>query len=111
MNNKLNLEFLNNVKLVISGGVTIIFLTLAGYVIYTQFNEDSVGSVSNLKGNFFNMVSKFKDDNIYFSNINEIINTEIKNMASTKVPVCPENSKSQEICPIGTGKRPNPFAE
>lgn len=97
---KLNLDFLNNIKLVISGGVLIIILTLTGYVVYNQVNSDNTISGNNLQGDFFTMVKRFKDENIHFVNVSESINAAIQNMSPTNITVSP----------IGGGERPNPFA-
>lgn len=109
---KINFDFLNNVKLVISGGTLIILLMLTGYVVYTQVNDDSVVAGSGLQGEFFNMISQFKTDNIHFENANQTIKDATDDMNSTKNLICPADSSDPkgERCPLGAGERSDPFA-
>lgn len=109
---KINFDFLNDVKLVISGGTLIIFLTLTGYIVYTQVNnEDALGGAT-LDGQFFTLISKFKTENIRFENVNQTLKETTDDMNSTKNLVCPADSKSPigETCPVGEGERSDPFA-
>lgn len=107
MNNNLNLNFLNNVRLVISGGISIIVLTLIGYAVYVQYNDDTPVKPAALQGTFFGTVTQFKDNNISFTGVDiENFIKNIRSMSSTKVIVCGTN----DVCPVGDSRRENPFA-
>ncbi len=109
---KINFDFLNNVKLVISGGTLIILLTLTGYIVYTQVNDEVVLGGSTLQGEFFNMISKFNTENIRFENANQILREATEDMSSTKNFICPIDADDPkgERCPLGAGERSDPFA-
>jgi hypothetical protein len=109
---KINFDFLNDVKLVISGGTLVILLTLTGYIVYTQINDEAVSGGSTLQGEFFNMISKFNTENIRFENANQALREATEDMNSTKNFICPIDSSDPkgERCPLGAGERSDPFA-
>lgn len=100
LNNKFNLNFLNNIKLVITGGVLIIIMTLAGYILYIQFGANDIAVAPKLDGEFFTIVSSFKSESLDFSVLGQNIEKTLSKL----------NSVRNDIPSIGSGQRENPFS-
>lgn len=92
-----NFDLRENFKLVVYGGILSIVLGIIGYAVYLklQIQNTDNSSSSYLSGENFNILIKFKDNNVSYKDIDVVINNIFKDYTTTVPAISPSADKGR----------------